>query len=565
MGEDGESVLIVGGGPVGLSLACELHRHGVRCRIVERKTERDVWSKAAAIMPRTLEVLRDMGVVDRFLDLGTSLYGARFQSGDKRIGNLDFSMSGSPFSYFLGLPQRESEELLEAHLERAGGRLERGVELASFEDRGDTVDVELRHLDDGRTESLTVAYLVGCDGAHSTVRTQLDLPFEGSTFQGRILQADVHVDFPMEVDPHEGQMYVSENGAMGFLPLLGEGRYRLIMPAPPDDVGDELTLPIFQRLVDERSGNVRVHLHDPAWMVAFRFHGRIVPHYSVGRVFLAGDAAHIHSPVGAQGMNLGIQDAYNLAWKLSLVLRGAARPQLLDSYSAERRAIGAQIVRTTDLASRGGFRAMSLRSPVAAAVRNQMMGLVTSSGLIMERAFRRIGGLDVGYAKSPIVGQFHRSIFLSNVNEDRSTEEPDLRDWLHFGRGPGPGERVPELPLSEERSLFDLLGGTRHVLLLFDGAAATEAGYDNLASIGRRVRERYPALVDIQYVVPTGDRPQGLPEDAAILADPDFALHEHFGSGSESLYLVRPDGYVAYRSQPADEAHLFEYLQRIFV
>ncbi len=555
-------VLIVGGGPVGLTMACELARHGVSARVIDDKAAPEVWSKAAAVSARTMEIWRDMGLVERALERGRPMYGANMYKGAERIAHLDIHVPGTPYPYLFGMAQRHTELMLAERLVELGGELERPVKLETFDTADGEVVATLVH-DDGGRERVTTPWLIGCDGARSTVRRVLGLPFEGSTFEQTLVQADVRLELPFEVDSREAVLFISEDGPVGMLPLLDDGRYRLVA-LNVDDPPKEPPLELFEALVRRRCPE-GVRIHDPAWTVSFRFHGRIVPNYRVGRVFLAGDAAHIHSPAGGQGMNLGIQDAYNLAWKLALVHQGAAAPSLLDSYELERRPVGLTTVETTDAMTRRGMRMLSLRSPLAQALRDQAIAFVMQSGLVGDRAFQGLGQLNISYAASPIVGEHHLSIWNAEVSTTRRDERPHLADWYRFGKGPGPGERVSEVDLSAERTLFDLLRGTRHVLLLFDGAAATPEGYQNLSAIAARVSKRHGAHVDVHVVTPRATRPPELSWPGSVLLDEDSVLHEHFGCGSEGLYLIRPDGYVGFRSQPADESQLLRYLETIFV
>ncbi len=557
-------VLIVGGGPVGLAMACELHRHGLRPRLIEEKRERDQWSKAAAIQPRTLEVLRSMGVVEPILEAGQPVYGLNLFAKGERLAHVDIRIPGSPYPFILGLSQKRTEELLEAHLEAHGGTLERGTTLTELRPGESSVQVTLSK-DDGTAEQLEVPWVVGCDGAHSFMRKALDISFEGTSFERTVIQADVHAEFPKDVDPHEALAFVSDAGPCGFLPLFADHRYRLIVLEPPEQYA-EPTLENFQRHIDERASGFSIRLSDPAWMASFRFHGRIAERYRVGRCFLAGDSAHIHSPVGGQGMNLGIQDAFNLAWKLSMVHRGLARDRLLDSYEAERRAVGEQVVNTTDQATSRVMRAMTLRNPVAATLRTQIVSLVFNSGFLMDRIFATMGGVEVGYPRSPVVGEYHASMWSTEVGGDTATETPNLRGWVRFQSGPGPGQRVADIPLPDtHESILDLFATERHTLLLFDGAAATDEGYANLGAIGRDVRSKYGDVIDVIVVVPRSEHPSALDWSGTLMLDPEHELHDHFGARSESLYLIRPDGYVAYRSQPADAARLSAYLETLFL
>jgi 2-polyprenyl-6-methoxyphenol hydroxylase-like FAD-dependent oxidoreductase len=556
-------VLIVGGGPVGLAFACELTRHGVSCRIVDKNAAPQVWSKAAAVTPRTLEVLTDMGVAEALLERGRPMHGFNIMDGTRRLAHVPIQLEGTPYPYLFGVPQRDTEVTLAARLAGLGVTFEREVELTSFEQDGGGVRATLRHAG-GSEETATARWLVGCDGAHSTVRKSLGLSFEGSTFEQTLWQADIHVDFPFDVDPSEAYAFPSRNGVMGALPLLADGRYRLIILAPPNPE-EEPTLEGMQAIAAERMPE-GTELRDPAWIVAFRFHGRLASRYRVGNVFLAGDAGHIHSPVGGQGMNMGIQDAYNLAWKLALVSKGAATDALLDSYEPERRPVAAGVVSGTDRATRGMARVLQLRSPLAAHLRSQVISLVADLGLVQSQLIGALSGVRVGYPDSPIVGERHSSIWKAEVGSPRG-EQPGLGDWMRFSSGPGPGERVPDVELwdgAPAPTLHALLSGTRHVLLLFDGAAATPEGYENLTSIARAVDESLLDHVRVLFVVPHAQRPPALASGSDVLLDADGALHAHFGCGTEGLYLIRPDGYVGFRTQPADQTALFEYLKTIF-
>ena len=563
-----EDVLVVGGGPVGLAMACELHRHGVRCRVVDKNEGPQVWSKAAAMTPRTLEVLEDVGVGPRLREVGRAVYGMAIHKGVERIAHITFAAEGTPFPNTLGIAQRDTELILADHLKTLGGALERPVELRSFEETADGVQATLVGPS-GAEEVVHARWLVACDGARSTVRERLGLPFEGSTFEQNLIQADVKVDLPFWNDPGEAVIFLSPEGIVGALPLLAENRWRVIALDMPDPDA-EATFDVFRSVVRRRVPE-GVSVHDPAWVAKFRFHGRIVPSYRVGRVFLAGDAAHIHSPVGGQGMNMGIQDAYNLAWKLALVVRGRARPTLLDSYDPERRPVGRATVGVTDRATKAVMRFLSLRSPLATALRDQAVAFLMSSGLVGDRVFQRVGQLGVGYAGSPAVGEHQVSVWSGDVAlaRHRDRELPALSDWVDFGRGLGAGDRVPDVDLSreidEEATLFGLLRGTRHTLLLFDGLAATSAGYENLAGIARRVAGLHGDLFRVYIVTPRAARPAELAPDLEVILDDDASLHRHFGSASESLFVVRPDGHVGFRSQPADGERLLAWLDTFLV
>lgn len=560
-------VLVVGGGPTGLALALELRRHGLRARIVDQGEGPSIWSKAQAIHARTLELLERAGVAQELLRDGKRIRQVNvFGAGGRRVAQLAIEGLDTAYPYIYSLPQRNTEIVLAGCVERAGGAVEHKVRLEGFTQDERGVDARLVHAD-GREEAVHAAYMVGCDGAHSTVRHALGLAFAGSSYEVRIIQADVHVELPFPIEDDEAALFFGEGAVVGLLPLPGKHRYRLLAPRPP---GDEMeaTLENFQQIF-AAVGPAGAVVDDPAWMIAFRLHCRMVERYRVGRVFLAGDAAHIHSPAGGQGMNMGIQDAFNLAWKLALVHHGRARPELLDSYHAERHPVAAATLAGTDTATSGIAFNLSLHSPIALELRNRLIGFATSLGFVRRKVSRTASMLDVHYADSPIVAQDRPSLLGAHLFGERRDERPFVRDWFHFGHGPVPGDRAPDVldpEIEDSPRLFASLDPRRHTLLLFDGASASEAGYQGFVALAERLEARFPGLVAVRVVVPHDERPVVLAAwPGQVLQDAEGRVHERYGARSECLYLVRPDGYVGYRCQPADPDKLIGYLERIFV
>lgn len=366
-------VLIVGAGPVGLSAAAELRRHGVHCRLVDRLPARLPYAKAVGIQPRTLELWDRMGLVRAVLEAAVPLRGQLTYVDGREEGRIELAMPPEVPYGFAALPQYETERLLEQYVARLGTVVERGTELVSFTQDRDGVTARLRTAS-GADEELRVPYLIGCDGAHSVVRKTLGLSYEGGAFQEEYMLGDVVADWDL---PHGYGIRSGRRAADGStgdvlvcIPLPGAGRYRMSMKLPagfsaargaaaPDGVahgpqsGRVPGLADLQAVVD-RLAPRPARLSGLRWSSVFRISHRIVDHYGRGRVFVAGDAAHIHPPTGAQGMNTGVQDACNLAWKLALVVRGEAGPALLDTYDAERRPVGEEVVgRTVRHAVRG--------------------------------------------------------------------------------------------------------------------------------------------------------------------------------------------------------------------
>jgi 2-polyprenyl-6-methoxyphenol hydroxylase-like FAD-dependent oxidoreductase len=335
-------VLIAGGGPTGLVLACDLVRRGVGVRVVERSPQPPTGSRGKGLQPRSLEVLEDLGVLGAVLAEGTDYPTIRrYHNGnvvwEGRMHEPEEATEQVPYPNILLLPQPRLEQLLRERLAELGGRVEHGVELTGFEQDGDGVTATL-----STGEQVTADYLVGADGGRSFVRKRLGVGFEGETYETeRMIIADVMADGLDGDHWHTWGHPTKEGKWLAMCPLPG-GVFQLVAPV---DAGEEpeLTLETLRHLVDETTGGTEVRLHDLGWISLYRPNIRMVDRFRVGRVFLAGDAAHVHSPAGGQGLNTGIQDAYNLGWKLGSVL-GGAPDALLDTYEEERLPVAAGVL-----------------------------------------------------------------------------------------------------------------------------------------------------------------------------------------------------------------------------
>ena len=391
-----EKILVVGAGPVGLTLACELARYRIGVRLIDRSPEPTRTSKALVVWSRTLELMDRMGCTPAFLAAGLHARGATLRSDGQVLGSADFTEIASPYPFALMIPQAETERLLTENLAGFGVAVEREVALTSFSQGSDGVTARLSHSD-GREEALSTPILIGCDGAHSRVRHGLDLAFTGQAQGDEWLLADVRVAGPGAPPPDEVAVFLHRDGPLVLFPIPGR-RARVVATvgkADPDHPRPDPSLDAVQALVEARAGT-GIRVSDPVWLSHFRIHERKVSQYRQGRVFLAGDAAHIHSPAGGQGMNTGMQDAVNLAWKLALVRRGEAAPDLLDSYSPERDAVGEMVLRN---ASRLTM-AATLANPAAQAARNLAIRALLGFHAVRDRMAATMSEIEIGYPDS---------------------------------------------------------------------------------------------------------------------------------------------------------------------
>jgi 2-polyprenyl-6-methoxyphenol hydroxylase-like FAD-dependent oxidoreductase len=396
-----EQVLIVGAGPVGMTLAMELTRYGVPVRIVDKAPARTDKSKALVLWSRTLELLERGPGSARFIEAGFKVNAVNMISGDKLIGHVDMASINSPHNYALMLPQAETERLLEEHLGEMGVKVERNIEATALSFGEKSVEAVLRGAD-GSEETVSAAWLAGCDGAHSVVRHSVGATFDGETMESDWILADIHMrGYPCP--DTEASVYWDKEGVFVIFPISA-GRYRLIadLPTSGAEHPPTPTLEQVQALMNRR-GPSGMQGYDPIWLAGFRINGRKVSKYRWGRAFLVGDAAHVHSPAGGQGMNTGMQDAFNLAWKLALVTQGSCAEPLLDSYGAERSAVGDAVLKSAGRLTTIG----TLRNPVLQTVRNvvghAMLGLASVQSAFADN----MSELSIGYANSPLNGSAH--------------------------------------------------------------------------------------------------------------------------------------------------------------
>ncbi|MFB9234656.1 FAD-dependent monooxygenase [Plantactinospora siamensis] len=538
-------VLIVGAGPTGLTAAVELARRGIACQVIDRLVAPvGQADKAIGVHCRTMEIWEEQGIVRPAMDAGLWLTGNLVFVNGAQVGRVDWDLPELPYAH-LGLPQYETERLLTDRLATLGVRVRRGAELTGFDQDGAGVTATV--VTAAGIERVRAKYLIGCDGAHSRVREQLGLTFSGGLgrFPQLFMLCDVDVDWDMP-DGHllrfmhetDGQM----DGMLVCVPLRGESRYRIATLAPPrffaqtggaeapPGFSAELGSPTLEDLQTaiDRLAPAGTKASNLRWSSVFRISHGIVDRYRDGRVFVAGDAAHLHPPAGGQGMNTGIQDAWNLAWKIALAVRGIAAPGLLDSYETERRPEGEEIV--------------------GRAVRMAFTDELDRADL--KRQFLQEMSLLLSYANSPLVGE--------------CVADPDA-----LRAGPRPGDRAPDVwglhrhGVGHPLRLRDLTAGTRHTLLAYADDSVGEAELAAIAELYADVRRQTAGEVD-GYLLLDPDAPTPRAATPPQVRDTEGGFRSAYGVRGAALYLVRPDGHIGFRSQPVDAAELRKHLHLVF-
>ena len=514
-------------------------------RSSDRGSEPATTSRALVVQPRTLEIFDDIGVIEQAIAAGDPASDLTITFAEKTVA-LDFAgQLIGPQNYTAypeprTLSQHDTERILTDLLSKQGVEIERGLALTDLTQEGDAVIVSLRG-EDGSTETARCRWVIGCDGAHSAVRKATGIPFAGSTYRDEFIMADAEVEWKL---PHGGLYgFPSPAGIFAAFSMPGENRYRIFGNFPPGPDGAEYSEPTheeFQAMVDERVP-FPAKVVKEYWVTRYRVHSRTVPRYRDGRVFLVGDAAHVHSPAGAQGMNTGIQDAYNLAWKLALVERGLADESLVDSYQAERHPVGVKLLKTTDRL----FSAFGGQNPLARLARGRvaplLAGRVLTRPWVRQRFVGLLAQLRVHYPDSPLSAE-------------------DGSGWRD---APEPGDRAREADVvTDGRAgrLHEVFRGTQHTVLLFTGLDDEALPAVELCRIAEQIEQTYPGLAKARVV--TAER---FADHPAALGDPTRSAHRQYGVASACAFVVRPDKYIGYRSRPVEVDRLMADLAKRLV
>ncbi|HUN86113.1 MAG TPA: FAD-dependent monooxygenase [Terracidiphilus sp.] len=500
-------VLIVGAGPTGMTAAIELRRLGLDVRIVDRSDHLAIHSQALALQARTLEQFQRYGIAAEAVARGRKVTDAAIFSEGKQIVSASLSGISSVYPYILMLPQSHTEAILNRKMESFGTRTERGTQLESIDQHKGTITAVLRHPAGGR-EELEPRWVIGCDGAHSTVREKLGIPFEGDGIGLSFFLGDLQMDGP-GVPGDEVSLHF-HHGDVIFMARLTEKLVRVVAATHAMQDGamkKDVAIEDFQKVF--QSAGIEATIHSAEWMTPFNVNDRQARHYRLGNVFLAGDASHIHSPVGGQGMNTGIQDAANLAWKIAAVARGAG-DALLDSYEEERGEVGRALLRFTER----GLKMATATNPVIETLRDKMLPLFSTLHPAQKRILGFISETAISYRSSSIVSDFGGDGYLSA------------------------GDRLPDLGLRKGGLNYTLLHDwtePKHLALLLDPTAAEVA----------EIKAALPltTVVTLSY--------RDLLQEGLRALGPD-----------RKLLIVRPDGYIGFRGQVEPRTPWTEYAEQ---
>jgi 2-polyprenyl-6-methoxyphenol hydroxylase-like FAD-dependent oxidoreductase len=493
-------VIIVGAGPTGLSLACQLQRFGIDFVVVEKNSGLTKFSKAIGVQARTLEIYEQLGLAEKAIKQGEIAARFRLLARGKVRGEIHLSDWGRNFSaypYMLMLEQSKNEELLHEHLQALGREVSWQTELESFSQDNAGVRATLRTAE-GEVQTVAAQYLVGCDGAKSKVRNELRLTFAGSTFERLFYVADARIDWEL---PHDAvQVSLAREVFAAFFPMKGDHRYRIVGPFPEGAHEDDEVL--FEEIEAQIKSEAQLQLEisDVKWFSLYKVHSRRVNKFSEGRGFVAGDAAHIHSPAGAQGMNTGIQDVYNLAWKLALVVKGRAGTKLLDTYNEERLANAQRLLETTDRMFELAAGSNWLLSLIRTTIFPPIAGFVTNLEPIRKRFFPIISQTGITY----------RRAHLSDHSGDATFKVKA-------------GDRMPYFLIAGRNSHSYLHQPKFHLLIFANGELGIE-------SIEQTFESEYRDIAELQVF--------------AL----DERVREVFGTDKPFVVLLRPDNHIAFLS-----------------
>lgn len=551
--EEITDVIIVGAGPTGLMAGSLLARSGIKFIILDKTSTQVHESRAFGVHARSMELLLNLGLEQDFLAKGLMASGAQiFVNGKKRgeLNFLDIGREDTPYSFILMVPQWDIEAILVDYLRTKNIEVYHNTEVTHLEQTDEGIVVQAKNKA-GEVFQIKSSYLIGADGAHSIVRRNLDLAFEGAAYPQGFLLADCKIDWPLDYD--HMKVFLHDRDLVVYLPLKGKKIGRIIAVKQLKTLSNETaessgaepaTLEEVEEIV-RRVTKLAVKLTDPVWVTGYRIHHRAVKTYSVGKVFLAGDAAHIHSPAGGQGMNTGLQDAANLVWKMIVVLKGYAGDNLLATYQTERWPVGQKILKYTDRL----FSMISSQKLWIARLRNMLLPrlihFVSTNKKWRARTFQFISQLGIHY---------HDNDFLANVLAKTTADNPHKTLLA--------GCRAPNALITRNNDVFNLIKGyCFHVLAL----SRTSLTLDDIETVATAL-DGVPNFIGLEIKVHFITQSLIGRNKRIICAESSqiFNIYCLTPTVPQAIFFIRPDGYIAYRSDGLDVTGLKMFISERF-
>src|SRR3990167_43807 len=522
-------VLIVGAGPTGLMAANLLAAHGIDFRIIDKKSRATLYSNAAAVHARSLEALQSLNLSQLFFKAGLRIEYGDIYLGKKLLAEIHFKTIDSEFNYLLSIPQNRSEKILIENLLSLHHKVERDTTLMAIYPFADHVEAVIEKPNSER-EKFTANYVLACDGAHSSVRGMADIDFPGNDFDQQFLLADL--TFKRNISQHKIRAEFNDKEILFMVPLP-TGNVRFIINIPEDhSLYQKETVPLetVRYVCQNRLAGFntidKIHWHSFFWI-----HSKMSAAFQKERIFMLGDAAHIHSPAHGQGMNTGLQDAFNLIWKLALVIKGHSHQKILASYSAERKPVAAEIVKMTDRATH----LIANQNAMVIWLKTLAFKMVNRFQSLQHKIVNHIAQLDYEYKDSTIIDYTHR------INL----------------RAPKPGCRLPNIALKRQQFMFSLLEPHRHTLLIFLFNTTAEKQAVILSS---SICSQYKNLIT-PVIISTVKK---LPQRNNVIQTTRRLLNKKLHINVNAVYLIRPDHYISYCQKNFGADELLMYLGQTF-
>lgn len=529
------AVLIVGAGPSGLTMAVELHRHNIPFRIIDSAIKPVPTSNALAVQPRTLELWDDEEILSEALQRGIPINKLVLYDHNQMLGEVELHLLETLYPFVLALPQHETERLLLNYLQKHNIKVEMLTKLVNFSRIKNKIEVHLKD-NDNQEEKLVTSWLIACDGAHSTVRRLANLPFQGKELPAHFIMCDAKLKSPFTKNQATG--FLNKKGPLFFIPF-NSTYTRILAEVTKDPVLSKEIPPTFDhfvKILNERCP-FDITIENIIWSSRFSIHERIIDNFQHENIFFVGDSAHLHSPAGGQGMNTGIQDAYNLGWKLAYVLKGYSPLSLLETFNQERYPVAKDVLKRSTLLTD----IVAVHNKLLYLIRNKILSFLFNYTKL-PRKFATINSeLSINYK-------------TSSITKECLKKEP----------GPKAGEQMIDCYVNNSTdSLLSYVRGTAPCLLFFTGIQC-QPYPRNIIPIIEKLSQDYKQLFN--YVLVSVSCPQlQKPAQLKLIVDRTKTIHQKYQATSPVVYFIRPDKYIGFRGSLSEENKLFSYIEKLFL